>query len=201
VLVVAPAALPASLAAKAAENVRPQAFPAALPGVVPVAAVGKDGTVEARALGAQPALTAPGKDLTGLAPAGNGQVVASAAELAVAFVAGSAALVRARYPDLTVDAVVHRLTGTADHPPGTLPNPTLGFGMVDPTAAVATMASAEDTRVAKPDTAPLALAHAPVPDQRPARIALIVCAVIVGLALLAALVGVAVASARRRVPE
>jgi membrane-anchored mycosin MYCP len=166
--------------------------------VLPVAAVGRAGTVEARALGAQPALTAPGKDLTGLAPAGNGQVVASAAELAVAFVAGSAALVRARYPDLAVDAVRTRLTGTADHPPGTLPHPTLGFGMVDPTGAVTSMASAGDTRVATPDTAAPALAHPTVPDQRPARLALLVSAVVVGVALLAALIGVTVASARRR---
>lgn len=198
VLVVASAALPTALTAAAAENVRPQAFPAVLPGVLAVAAIGRDGTSEARALSAQPALAAPGEELIGLAPTGAGQVHGSAAELAVTFVAGAAALVRARHPALTAAEVAARLTDSADHPPGPLPDPALGYGVVDPAAAVGLQRNGADTRVAAPAAAGLTLPADPVRDQRPARVALAVAAGVLGLALLSALVAGSVVAARRR---
>jgi hypothetical protein len=106
--------------------------------------------------------------------------------------------VRARHPELTSDAVIRRLTGTADHPAGPMPDPAIGYGVVDPTAAVTALGSVVDTRVAGPDAAGLELPREPAPDPRPARTALIVAGGVVGLALLATLVALAAMTARRR---
>jgi hypothetical protein len=62
--------------------------------------------------------------------------------VAAAFVAGAAALVRDYRPKLTATQVRQRLENTADHPTGRLPDPSLGYGIVDPGAAVATAAAA-----------------------------------------------------------
>lgn len=198
VVVVAPAALPSSMTSEIAENQKPLAFPAALAGVVAVAAIDQDGENESRGRASQPVLAAPGDELVGLPPSGPGQVIGSSADLAVAFVAGAAALVRARHPQLSADAVVRRLTGTADHPAGPMPDPAIGYGVVDPTAAVTALGSVVDNRVAGPDAAALELPREPVPDPRPARTALIVAGGVVGLALLATLVALAISAARRR---
>lgn len=83
-----------------------RAYPAALPGVVGVAPVGPDGPVgDAESLGAAPLVAAPAAQLVGIAPEGRGHRMGSAPELAVAFVAGAAALVRDYRPELTAAEV------------------------------------------------------------------------------------------------
>jgi type VII secretion-associated serine protease mycosin len=93
-------------------------FPAAYPGVVAVAGVDRAGEQAAISVeGPQVVLAAPAVEIvsTGLrAPRGNGYRVGTGTSDATAIIAGAAALVRARYPDLSAAEVVHRLTATAD---------------------------------------------------------------------------------------
>ncbi|WP_189170128.1 S8 family serine peptidase [Pilimelia anulata] len=105
--------------------------PARYPGVL---AVGATGPAAARAplsvAGPELALTAPGVDVRTTAPGGRYQRL-SGTSVAAAVVAGAAALVWARYPQLTADGVAARLTGTAVDrgPPGR--DPEYGHGALD----------------------------------------------------------------------
>jgi type VII secretion-associated serine protease mycosin len=93
-------------------------FPAAYPGVIAAAGVDRKGEQAAVSVeGPEVVLAAPAVDIvsTGLrAPRGNGYRVGTGTSDATAIIAGAAALVRARYPDLSAAEVVHRLTATAD---------------------------------------------------------------------------------------
>ncbi|GAB1515285.1 S8 family serine peptidase [Actinophytocola sp. KF-1] len=172
------------------------AFPARIPGVLAVAPVGPDGPVSSPIYGADPTLAAPAQNLIGVAPRGAGHREASGAELSVAYVAGTAALVRAYYPALSAREVADRLTGTADHPSTALPNKLIGYGVVDPFAAVtivpdadaAPTPAAEDLTVPKP----------PAPDDAPAGRALWLAGGVTAAALLLAGPTVAAAARRRR---
>ena len=115
--------------------------------------------------------------------------------MAVAFVAGAAALVRDYRPALGADEVRHRLEATADHPTGQLPDPLIGYGMVDPVAAVTTALPEESGEVApKPQVRPVRIVL-PAPEDRSAQhLVLITSAAVTGCA---ALGGVVVATIRR----
>ncbi|NKY88790.1 type VII secretion-associated serine protease mycosin [Nocardia veterana] len=116
---------------------------------------------------------------------------------AAPYVAGLAALVRARYPELSAGQVIDRILRTA-HGPGTGHDDRVGHGLIDPVAALTAelpqlpIGAAAD--VPKPVAAPVWPAG---PDPRPRRIA-----VIGSIVCLAALgIGVAVAIPfRRRLP-
>jgi len=58
-------------------------------------------------------LTAPGDGVVGIGPSGKGHYIGSGASLAAAYVAGTAALVRAAHPGLSAEETAARLTGTA----------------------------------------------------------------------------------------
>ncbi|GAA3677667.1 S8 family serine peptidase [Lentzea roselyniae] len=113
-----------------------RSFPAALPGVLAVAPLVRTPAAGNVRLGADPVLAAPSEALVSIAPAGQGHRRGSAPELAVAYVAGAAALVRDYHPDLSAAGVAERLRTTADRQAGAVPNPLTGFGVVDPVAAV-----------------------------------------------------------------
>ncbi|WP_406079064.1 hypothetical protein [Micromonospora sp. NBC_00858] len=85
-------------------------------------------------------------DVAVLAPAstpGRGQTaVAQRFEYAVAFVAGTAALVRSAYPNLDA-AAAHRIKATADGASAGVPDRRIGWGTVDPDAAVSAVVSGE----------------------------------------------------------
>jgi membrane-anchored mycosin MYCP len=86
-------------------------------------------------------VVAPGSDVTSLGPGGHGPVQVSGAQYAVAFVAGTAALVRGASPTLRADEVVRQLRTTAtpiDSSSGEAP-PTSGAppaAVVNPAEAV-----------------------------------------------------------------
>jgi membrane-anchored mycosin MYCP len=82
-------------------------------------------------------VVAPGADLLVLGPGGTGITVADGTEYAVAYAAGLAALVRAANPELTVSQVIERIETTADLASGNGPDPRLGWGLINPAAAVA----------------------------------------------------------------
>jgi membrane-anchored mycosin MYCP len=171
------------------------AFPARIPGVVAVAPVGREGAVSDPVYGADPLLAAPAFEVVGVAPQGAGQRVASSGELAVGYVAGAAALVRAYHPGLPAEEVVARLRDTADHPSTPLPNDIVGFGVVDPVAAVTTVPDTDQPATPTPRRVAI-----PVPEQvdpAPANRALWLVGGVAAVALLVAGPMAAVATRRR----
>jgi membrane-anchored mycosin MYCP len=165
----------------------PKSYPAAFPGVLAVGAAGQDGQpLDFSAAGAS--VVAPGADIIGPEAGGTGLVTGQGTSFATAFVSGVVALVRAYRPDLTAAQVVQRIEATADHPPGPLPDPRLGWGEIDPYAAV--------TAVLAPQSAPSSpaarLPLPPRPGPAPSQLAAILTAaaalastlVILGIALL-----------------
>lgn len=124
----------------AAAGNRPDAeavtFPAALPGVVAVGATDSDGAhADYSVTGPELALSAPGSEIvtTGL---DEGYVQASGTSAAAPVVAGAAALVRAHYPELSADEVIHRLVSTVTDAGDPGYDEEYGHGIVDPVAAL-----------------------------------------------------------------
>ena len=131
-------ALVIASAAKDATSTAP-IYPGALPSVLAVAAVDVFGApANFSRPGPYIGLAAPGVDVTSIGPGGPGQLVGSGTSYAAAFVSGIAALVRSYRPGLTAAQVRHRLRATADHAPS-VPDPALGWGVVDPLAALTTI--------------------------------------------------------------
>lgn len=117
------------------------AFPAAYPGVIAVAGVDEEGGhVGSSVSGNYVDLAAPGVNILGPAPGGEGYLVEpqGGTSFAAAYVSGVAALVRAAHPDLGPEQVADRLTRTADSPPEGK-NAEVGYGVVNPYRAVASL--------------------------------------------------------------
>lgn len=172
------------------------AFPARIPGVLAVAPVGPDGPVRSPVYGAAPIIAAPAVDLIGVAPRGAGHRVASGNELAVSFVAGAAALMRGYYPALPAPEIAERLLAAADHPSTPLPNKLVGYGVVDPFAAVTTIPNADPPATPAPED--LAVPRPAVEDEAPADRALWLAGGVTAAALLLAGPTMAAAARRRR---
>jgi len=94
------------------------------------------------------AAAAPGVGIMGLSPQTGGPVNAYppvrpgernmpfwGTSFSAAYVSGVAALVRARFPELSAHQVINRILQTAHHPPRGVDNQ-VGYGMVDPVAAL-----------------------------------------------------------------
>jgi type VII secretion-associated serine protease mycosin len=115
----------------------PFSYPAAIPGVIGVAAVSRNG---ARAAfsddNSSVVLSAPGVKVIGAGPGGS-YLEADGTSPAAAFVAGVAALIRARYPRLTPFQVEQAMVSSATHRPAGDYSPATGFGEVDAPAALA----------------------------------------------------------------
>ncbi len=119
------------------------------------------------------------------------QVALSGTSYAAGYVAGVAALVRSKYPDLTATQVVHRITATA-HNGARAPSNVVGAGSVDPVAALTWQLPAGDPPAAAA-VKPVGVPPAPAPkDTTPRTVALI------GTAALAVLGAIAATATRRR---
>ncbi|OBH22261.1 type VII secretion-associated serine protease mycosin [Mycobacterium sp. E342] len=121
------------------------------------------------------------------------QVALSGTSYAAGYVAGVAALVRSKFPDLNATQVVHRITATA-RGGARAPSNVVGAGSLDPVAALTWQLPAGEPPAA-PAVKPVAVPPPPAPrDTTPRTVAL------AGTAALAALVAVAgaVAATRRR---
>ncbi|MCX2923471.1 S8 family serine peptidase [Streptomyces sp. NEAU-W12] len=150
-------------------------WPAAVPGVLSVVEFGPDGQRQRDAPPVHdPDLAAPGTSVVSTGPGGKGHYIASGASLAAASVAGAAALVRERHPELSAKQVTHRLMATA-YPA----NPK----RVDPYAALSLTTGGKGKAAALP-----AARVQPAADPAPRTTALTVSAVSAALvAVLAAL--------------
>ncbi|MFI0508363.1 S8 family serine peptidase [Streptomyces sp. WSLK1-5] len=119
-------------------------WPAADPGVLSVLDLDAEGSRPAHAPSPLRAdLAAPGDGVVGIGPSGKGHYIGSGASLAAAYVAGTAALVRAAHPALTAAQTAAWLTRTAY--PSDVPR-------LDPYAAV-TAVRDEETVTSEGDAA------------------------------------------------
>ncbi|WP_448423456.1 type VII secretion-associated serine protease mycosin [Mycolicibacterium porcinum] len=169
--------------------------------VLAVGSAGSDGTASTFSLaGPWVDVAAPGENLVSLHPDGQQLIDTigrdapiSGTSYAAPVVAGVAALVRARFPQLSAREVMRRIEDTARTPADGW-NPYVGHGVVDALAAV----SGSSPPVAAP-TAPVSIAPAaPAPtDTLPRRIAFGGAAVCVALTALTA-VTLAASRLRRR---
>lgn len=110
-------------------------YPASFPGVL---AVGASDRNNERAAFSQPGgfvgVAAPGVDMVSTVPKG-GQCIDNGTSFAAPYVAGVAALVRSKYPDWSQEQVVARIEQTAERTERG-PNHLIGWGVVDPVAAL-----------------------------------------------------------------
>lgn len=203
------AALKADVVVVAAAGNRPEAtrveWPAAYPGVIAAAGVDRDGNhAEVSVTGPEVVLAAPAVDIVSTNKLGETRYsTGTGTSSATAIIAGAAALVRAKYPDLSAAEVVHRLTATAvdKGPPGR--DELYGYGVLDLVAALtADVPPMPSPTAASQTTGPnLALPPIPEPDEPRRLKALLtgVAYILLGSALLAvAVIGAALAARSRR---
>jgi type VII secretion-associated serine protease mycosin len=175
----------------------PTLYPASYPGVLSVGAVGQNGQLLSFSSTGRVSVVAPGEGIVGPAAGGQGQLVGQGTSFATAFVTGVAALVRSYLPGLTAEQVVQRIEATADHQPSALPSLGLGWGEVDPYAAVTAVL---------PSSGPTAAARqAALAAPRPSRatggdegLAMVIAIASVGCALLVVAVAALSPYGRRR---
>lgn len=118
--------------------------PASLPGVVAVGGTTRSGAAwTGGTSGKQMALAGPATDIVSPDTLGrpedadpSGYKTSDGTSNATAIVAGVAALVRAKYPDLDAANVINRLIRTADHKGSAGRNDQYGYGIVDPVRAL-----------------------------------------------------------------
>nr|WP_235620684.1 type VII secretion-associated serine protease mycosin [Mycolicibacter sinensis] len=145
-------------------------------------------------------VAAPATHVMGLSPQGGGPVNAYppvrvgeknmpfwGTSFSAAYVSGVAALVRAKYPQLTAHQVINRIVQTAHNPPAGVDN-RVGYGLVDPVAALTfnvppgePVAPGSQARVITPAAPP------PPPDHRARTVALAFLGAIAAAVLVAAI--------------
>ena len=133
-------ALDADVVVVASNGNRPGQFfiqyPAKYPGVVAVAATGRDGSIAPVSVkGSETVLAAPGVDIASTSQTGAYQLDTGTSD-ATAIVAGAAALIRSKYPELSATEVVHRLTATATDKGAPGRDDQYGFGSLNLVAAL-----------------------------------------------------------------
>lgn len=117
------------------------AYPAKLPGVVSVGAVDESLTIWPNSnFGEGVTLTAPGVNIVRADTShANGYAEADGTSDATAYVSATAALVRAKFPDLTAGQVINRLIKSAtmlDHDVKKTPDEEYGYGIIRPYKAL-----------------------------------------------------------------
>ncbi|MER7444960.1 S8 family serine peptidase [Micromonospora avicenniae] len=131
---------PAPTGTDASPSPAPKTGPDAL---LRVGGVGPEGQPAANYRPSGADVIAPGIDVASLGAGGTGIRASSGSQYAVAFVAGTAALVRSAFPNLSAAQVVHRVKTTADRGGRPDADPATGWGMIDPNSAVVTTLAEE----------------------------------------------------------
>jgi type VII secretion-associated serine protease mycosin len=130
----------------AADNTTRVAYPANIPGVIAVSATDKSNDAwSGSAQGPEVVIAAPGVGVFGAAPpdkSSTGYSIGDGTSGAGAIVSGVVALIRAKYPDLDAANVINRLISTAQDTGAPGRDPSYGFGLVDPVAALTANVSA-----------------------------------------------------------
>jgi membrane-anchored mycosin MYCP len=169
--------------------------------VLSVGAVDNAGAPVSKSLaGPWVAAAAPGVGIMGLSPQ-TGQPVNAyppvrpgekdmpfwGTSFSAAYVSGVAALVRAKFPELSAHQVVNRILQTAHNPPRGVDNQ-VGYGVVDPVAALTfdvqpgdRIAPGAQSRIVVPAAPP------PPPDHRARTVALLFAGVVAATVVIAAL--------------
>jgi membrane-anchored mycosin MYCP len=142
--------------------------------VLTVGAVDSSGTSMDKLSVAGPwvSIAAPGTDVVGLSPRDdslinaidgpdNSLLVPAGTSFSTAIVSGVAALVRAKYPQLSAHQIINRLTRTARAPGRGVDNQ-IGYGVVDPVAAL-TWDVPDGSVLPKESGSPLKMPPAPTP--------------------------------------
>lgn len=107
------------------------AYPAAIPGVIAAAAVDQNGNhASVSVTGPEVILAAPGVDIPSTYSF-NQYTKGTGTSSATAIIAGAAALVRSKYPNLSAPEVIHRLTATATDKGTPGRDPEYGYGVLD----------------------------------------------------------------------
>jgi type VII secretion-associated serine protease mycosin len=159
------------VAAAGNENIGAQdgpSYPAAYPGVLAVAGVDENGNrVSTSVAGSYVDVAAPGVDIIGPNNSGGSYVALAngGTSFAAAYVSGVVALLLSHEPSLTPADVVDRLTRTADRPPGGRNND-LGYGVVNPYRAIATITSTNHSSAAIPPLPPAHVSTDPLAAQK-----------------------------------
>ncbi|MET9246719.1 type VII secretion-associated serine protease mycosin [Nonomuraea sp. NPDC003709] len=169
------------------------AYPAEYPGVIAVGSASPDGgKSEFSNSVTRISVTAPGAGITSAWTGGGYRTELDGTSFAAPFVAGVAALVRARHPELDHWQVKRRLERTADGggAAGT------GAGLVNPLLAVTSVQPDAEERA--PAAPPIVLARAPVPDPRTRGLAVAITAGAVGATALVVFLALTLPRARRR---
>ncbi len=121
-------------------------YPAAYPGVVAVGATGRNGKVAPVSVtGKEMVLSAPGVDIV-TADRNSGYRIGTGTSNSTAIVAGAAALVWSKYPELNATQVIHRLTATAKDEGAPGRDPQYGFGRLDLVAALTAEVNPADAK-------------------------------------------------------
>ncbi|GFG83236.1 mycosin-2 [Mycobacterium paragordonae] len=177
--------------------------------VLSVGAVGSDGVPDGKVkslAGPWVGVAGPGIGVTGLSPQNakpvnalpkindNPPTALWGSSFSAAYVSGVAALVRARFPQLSAHQIINRILRTAHNPAGGVDN-VVGYGLVDPVAALTFDIPLGDRLAPAAQSRILAAAPPPPPpDHRARTIALSAVGAVAAAALLVAGVG----AARRR---
>jgi subtilisin family serine protease len=175
------------------DNARPDAttpYPAGYPTVLAVASTNQqDRHSQFSHSGSFVDIAAPGEKVEVVTPI-NGDKrfhIVDGTSYAAPIVAGVAALVRAAHPELTAAQVRERILRTADAPPGKVPSPDLGYGIVNPYLAVtASIDDSQSIATPKPSGKLASLPIPPPANEGPRRRALGFGAALFGLAGLVA---------------
>lgn len=111
-------------------------YPAREPGVLAVAGMERNGTDlwSGSITGKETVVTAPATDLVGAKPGGYWRVQGTS--FAAPMVAGTAALIRSRWPDMSASDVINRIIRTAKDRGAPGRDDVFGFGLIDPTGAL-----------------------------------------------------------------
>ncbi|MFE7589915.1 type VII secretion-associated serine protease mycosin [Kitasatospora sp. NPDC057512] len=122
------------------QQAAPVEYPAAFPGVVAVGAVDRQGHLwEKSTYGPETTLAAPGAEIyRASAKSSAGYGVANGTSDAAAYVSGTVALIRAKFPNLSAGQVVNRMIKTATPPAdgSVVPSDRYGYGVLAPAKAL-----------------------------------------------------------------
>ncbi|MFC6083151.1 S8 family serine peptidase [Sphaerisporangium aureirubrum] len=174
------------------------AYPAAYPGVLSVGSAGPDGHRTDFSNATTPvSVLAPGQDVTSTWPGGAYRQDLDGTSYAAPYVAGVAALVRARHPELDNVRVRRRIEVTADGATGA----GNGAGMVNPLLAVTAILPSEAVAIAPPVPPPLpsgVVSKAVPPDREAISMSVGVTVIALGAAALVTGVSLVLPLGRRR---